>query len=110
MTNHDDRKVWQKLLLAAYSREQRRTPFSAEELVVEAWRRFPDAFGFIADGESFPDSHRVAMEIMGSKPLSKLGYLERVGSKLYRLSTAGTHAARRLGDDKAGETSEKAAL
>lgn len=110
MSSNDNLKVWQKLLLAAYAREQKRSPFSAEELAVEAWRTFRDAFGFVADGESFPDSHRVAMEIMGSKPLSKLGYLERVGSKLYRLSTAGVHAAKRLQEGNSGEGAEKAQL
>lgn len=108
--SNEERRVWQKLLLAAYAREQKSSPFSAEELAVEAWRSFPDAFGFVADAESFPDSHRVAMEIMGSKPLSKLGYLERVGSKLYRLSPAGIHAARRLQEGSNGEGAEKAQL
>lgn len=106
----DERRVWQKLLLAAYSREQKRSPFSAEELAVEAWTSFSEAFGFVADGKSYPDSHRVAMEIMGSKPLSKLGYVERVGSKLYRLSPAGVHAAKRLQEGNHLEGAEKAGL
>jgi len=105
----EERTVWQKLLLAAYARHKQRVPFSAEELTVEAWRMFPGAFGLVADGQSFPDSHRVAMEIMGSKPLSKNGYLEKVGSKLYQLSAAGVHEARRLSGSETG-SSEKAQL
>jgi len=85
----------QKLLLAAKSLEDSgKKPFSAEDLVVAAWKRYPDAFGLAGHLDQnghplYPNSNRVYAEIMGSKPLRKQGFLRKVGSKMYRLTDAG---------------------
>lgn len=98
-----------KLVLAAFDLEERgKRPFSAEDLVVEAWRKFPDAFGLSGhageDGKSiYPDSNRVFAEIMGSKPIRKRGLLRKVGSKMYQLTEAGREYARITGRQEAGE-------
>lgn len=88
-----------KLLIAALEIENSgKTQFSAEDLVVFAWKKFPEAFGLkgYADDEGkplYPDSNRVYAEIMGSKPIRKQGLLKKVGSKLYRLTEAGRNRA-----------------
>ncbi len=98
-----------KLVLAAFDLEERgKRPFSAEDLVVEAWRRFPDAFGLSGhadkDGKPiYPDSNRVFAEIMGSKPIRKRGLLRKVGSKMYQLTEAGREYARVTARQEAGE-------
>jgi len=95
--------VSDKLLLAAYTCEQAgKSPFTAEDLVVSAWRAFPDTFGLkgyaSADGRlCYPDSNRVFAEIMGSKPIRKRGLLVKVGEKLYELTETGRALASRLG-------------
>src|SRR2546426_1543885 len=78
-----------KLLLAAYHLEETgRRPFSAEDLVVAAWRQFPDTFSLAGyrgsdDGQLlYPDSNRVFAEIMGTKPIRKRGLLIKVGNKM----------------------------
>jgi hypothetical protein len=92
--------VTEKLLLAAYELEENgRRPFSAEDLVVSAWQKFPDAFGLAGyrnnDGSlAYPDSNRVFAEIMGSKPIRKRGFLKKVGTKMYQLTEAGREHAR----------------
>src|SRR5918911_2824096 len=102
MERKDQLSVSEKLLLAAYDLEENsRRPFSAEDLVVSAWRKFPDTFGLAGyrggDGElSYPDSNRVFAEIMGSKPIRKRGLLTKVGSKMYSLTEAGRDHARLL--------------
>src|SRR3989337_1721776 len=102
MGHKDLLSISEKLLLAAYSLEEDgRRPFSAEELVVSAWRKFPDAFGLAGhrddDGRlSYPDSNRVFAEIMGSKPIRKRGLLTKVGSKMYQLTEVGREHARLL--------------
>jgi len=84
-----------KVLVAALEIEKMgKDQFSAEDLVVSAWRRFPDAFGlkghFDENGNlKYPDSNRVYAEIMGSKALRKLGFLQKVGPKTYKLTEAG---------------------
>jgi len=108
--------VSDKLLLAAYELEERgRRPFSAEDLVVAAWQKFPDAFGLAGyrgdDARlSYPDSNRVFAEIMGSKPIRKRGFLIKVGHKMYELTEAGRGYARHLSGLSSGSPSEKAAL
>lgn len=100
MTNRDSLSVTDKLLIAAYELEEKgKHPFSAEDLVVGAWSRFPDVFGLSGYQDQqgrpiYPDSNRVFAEIMGAKPVRKRGYLRKVGSKMYQLTEAGREQAR----------------
>jgi hypothetical protein len=100
MKPRDALSIAEKLLLAAYELEESgRRPFSAEDLVVSAWMKFPDAFGLAGyrnnDGSlAYPDSNRVFAEIMGSKPIRKRGFLKKVGTKMYQLTEAGREHAR----------------
>ena len=94
--------VSDKLLLAAYDLEQEgRKSLSAEDLVVAAWKKFPDVFGLSGylDDEgrpAYPDSNRVFAEIMGSKPIRERGLLVKVGNKMYQVTDAGREYARSL--------------
>lgn len=95
-----------KLLLAALDLVQEgRAEFTAEDLVVSAWRKYPDAFGLSGHTDPrgvpmYPDSNRVFAEIMGSKPVRKQGYLRKVGTKMYGLTEAGrSRAASLVGGD-----------
>jgi len=93
--------VSDKLLLAAWHLESElnKSPFSAEDLVVQAWRLFPETFGLSGylneHGKPFyPDSNRVFAEIMGSKPLRRMGLLQKAGQKMYILTESGREHAR----------------
>ncbi len=109
-------KVTEKLLLAAYELEKSgRKPFSAEDLVVFAWRKFPDAFGLAGyrnnDGSlAYPDSNRVFAEIMGSKPIRKRGFLKKVGTKMYQLTESGREHARMFMAEESRSRIQKAGL
>ena len=102
-----------KLVLAAYALgDDGKRPFSAEDLVISAWRQFPDAFGLAGHTDengraTYPDSNRVYMEIMGPKPVLKRGLLKKVGKKQYRLTEAGRAHARFLKSQSVGELVEK---
>ena len=94
--------VGDKLLIAALGLEDRgKRPFSAEDLVVAAWRKFPDVFGLAGYSDEHPDSNRVFVEIMGSKPLRSQGFLARVGEKRYDLTEAGRRRAAALSERQA---------
>lgn len=116
MAGQEKLSVSDKLLLAAFQLEESGTrPFSAEDLVVAAWRMFPDTFGLSGyrDGAGrlcYPDSNRVFAEIMGSKPIRNRGLLIKVGSKIYELTEAGRDLARRLSNQGAAGSIRKAAL
>jgi len=105
-----------KLLLAAYDMTgDGRKAFTAEDLVVAAWRKYPDAFGLAGFADSsgrllYPDSNRVFAEIMGSKPIRKRGFLVKVGQKLYELTEAGRERARMLGSRDMEPDMKKAGL
>jgi hypothetical protein len=91
--------VADKLVAAAHKLTlSGKAPFTAEDLVVAAWRAYPDTFGLPGyagpDGRSlYPDSNRVFAEIMGTKPVRQRGFLVKVGNKLYQLTEAGIHYA-----------------
>lgn len=98
----DGLKVHEKLLLAAAAlTEEGKKTFSAEDLVVEAWRRDPNTFGLAGhvDDEGrplYPNSNRVFAEIMGSKPIRAQGLLVKAGTKMFRLTEAGCQRAAAL--------------
>lgn len=98
-----------KLLLTASDLEQRGIrPFSAEDLVVAAWKKYPDAFALEGYPEH-PDSNRIYAEIMGSKPLRRRGWIVKTGEKRYQLSNAGRLAAeglRWVGDSREGSRAD----
>lgn len=108
--------VSDKLLLAAFELEQHgNRPFSAEDLVVSAWKKFPDTFGLAGHQNEhsqlmYPDSNRVFAEVMGSKPIRKKGFLEKVGSKMYQLTESGRAQARIYLESEFGEPVKKVAL
>lgn len=87
--------VHEKLLLAAATLEdQGNSPFTAEDLVVAAWQLDPEAFGLSghlddAGRPAYPNSNRVFVEIMGSKPIRKQGLLAKSGTKTFRLTESG---------------------
>lgn len=78
------------ILLAARDLEAKGvSPFHLETLVLAAWKRAPVAFGLRGYAEEHPDSNRVLCAIVGRRRLLERGLLERVGPKLYRLTTTG---------------------
>lgn len=106
--------VHEKLLLAAADLEDAGKPrFSAEDLVVAAWRRDPDAFGLAgypdeATGRPrFPNSNRVFAEIMGSKPVRKQGLLVKAAPKTFALTEAGRQRVAQLNGRDIGAGSSK---
>ncbi|OFV91516.1 MAG: hypothetical protein A3H28_06985 [Acidobacteria bacterium RIFCSPLOWO2_02_FULL_61_28] len=107
--------VVDKLVLAAFGLENSgRVPFTAEDLVVSAWKAFPDTFGLPGYADSrgvnqYPDSNRVFAEIMGSKPIRQKGWLAKDGNKLYRLTEAGRQHGSILSRSKSDGT-EKISL
>ena len=81
--------VPEKLLLAALEARKASATFTAEDLVVAAWRLYPDTFGLSGYAEQYPDSNRVLTNIMGTKGMRGKGWLRKVGEKQYRLTSAG---------------------
>lgn len=108
--------VQDKILLAALDLVRLdKTEFSAEDLVVAAWKKYPDTFGLAGyvtkEGVAkYPDSNRVFAEIMGSKPLRKQGHVRKVGRKLYELTDVGRDKAEFLAGIDAENTPSKASL
>jgi len=95
--------VPEKILLAAHQlEEQGQSPFSAEALIVAAWQKYPRTFGLKGYDEQYPDSNKVLSSIMGEKGLARRGWLNKMGQKLYSLSSEGRRAVRRLlqGEDQ----------
>lgn len=81
--------VPEKLLIAALDARKRSPTFTAEDLVVEAWKLYPDTFGLSGYADRHPDSNRVLTNIMGTKGMRGKGWLRKVGEKQYRLTSAG---------------------
>ncbi|HVZ35481.1 MAG TPA: hypothetical protein VG963_23805 [Polyangiaceae bacterium] len=93
----DKLSVVEQLLVAAGDLAAAGKPeFTAEDLVVRAHERFPEAFS-LRGYPQFPDSNRVLTKIMGKEnPLFTRGWLEKTGSKMYRLTAKGLHDLQEL--------------
>jgi len=108
--------IHEKLLISALAiEEEGKERFSSEDLVVMAWKKFPEAFGlsgYVDEKGSplYPNSNRIYAEIMGSKPLRKNGLIKKVGSKMYQLTELGRSRANSLRIIKTENTIEKWAL
>lgn len=63
-------------------------PFTTSELVVAAWRNFPDAFA-MKEYPEYPDSNRVACELAGPKGLPRLGHFKRVAPRTFEMTKKG---------------------
>lgn len=101
--------VPEKLLIAALEARKRSPTFTAEDLVVEAWKLYPDTFGLSGYADRYPDSNRVLTNIMGTKGMRGKGWLRKVGEKQYRLTSAGIsdgEALLRGGPAVAGESAD----
>jgi hypothetical protein len=93
----------QQVLLAAMecSGGDLRKTFTAEELLLAAWKRDPMAWGLRGHESEHPDSERIYVEldrasVRGSNVrggLAGLGLFEKVQQRTYRLTPAGLAAA-----------------
>lgn len=84
------RTVAEQVLLAARQLEDDgQQPFTAEALIVAAWRINPPAFGLKGFTDRYPDSNKVLSVIMGERGLVRQGMLDKVGVKLYALTERG---------------------
>lgn len=95
--------VPEKILLAASHLEDLgESPFSAEALIVAVWRKYPRTFGLKGYEDQYPDSNKVLASIMGERGLTRRGWLDKPGQKLYALTGEGRRMVRRLlqGDDQ----------
>lgn len=98
--NVDEFTVPEKILLAAETLDkQGQSPFSAETLIVESWKRFPKTFGLKGYVEQHPDSNKILSSIMGEKGLVRRGWLVKMGQKLYSLTQDGRRVVRRITQD-----------
>ncbi len=97
------------LLAAADFQVSGQPAFTAEELAIRAWKKFPDSFGMEGHPEH-PDSNRVYTKLMGKKGLVGRGWLMKVGEKRYQLSEAGKIRSKALSTPSMSSTGLRAVL
>lgn len=76
--------------------------FTAEDLVVAAWKFEPSSFGLRGHEEEYPDSNKLYTKIDGRSGLVAKGYLEKAGERTLRLTERGLAAAIRLNHHSGG--------
>ncbi len=84
----------EKLLIAAARLDARGEPeFTTEDLVVEAFKAFPNDF-FLRGHPEYPDNNSVLIQLMGKDArLIVSGWLEKTGTKKFRLTPKGVQDA-----------------
>jgi hypothetical protein len=82
-----------KILVTAVQLDQTRGEFTASELVVQTWLRFPGAFGLPGYVTIYPDANRVFAKLSGKRGLVGRGWLEALSTRRYRVTQAGREAA-----------------
>jgi hypothetical protein len=84
-------KAEKLLVVAGRLTAEGRGNFSAEDLIVRAFQGYPNDFS-LKGYPDFPDSNSVLTQVMGKKaPLIIRGWLEKTGTKQYRLTAKGLH-------------------
>jgi hypothetical protein len=87
----------QQALAAAYSlcKGDLTKTFTAEELLVEAWKCDHSAWGLRGHEDKYPDAEKINKELnrRGEIGLVGQGLLQRVDQMVYRLTVAGLHEA-----------------
>lgn len=107
---HDKLTIAERILLAAKDLQSTGRFFTAEALVVRAWKKFPDHFGLQGYSDQYPDSNRVLTKIMGkTSPLRQKGWISKIGTKEYRLTEVGAINAEEIGDRKTSEKGKRLA-
>lgn len=91
----------QKILLAAAMFGEGETDFAVEDLVVTAWKLYPESFTL--RGHPHPDSSRVQAKIAGSGGLRGLGWLEATDPCRFKVTALGHGVAQELRDLLAGK-------
>jgi hypothetical protein len=84
-----------KVLMAALelSKGDTQNKFTAEELLIQAWKEDKSAFGLRGYENDHPDSNNLYTKLMGKSGLVRLGYLKKIGEKTYTLTEAGLSIA-----------------
>jgi len=82
-----------KILMAAVSIADVRGTFTAEDLIVQVWQKFPESFGLAGYRTRFPDSNRILCKLMGGTGIRSRGWVERVTPETYRVTPAGRQFA-----------------
>jgi hypothetical protein len=92
-----------QVLLAALacSEGELRTTFTAEDLLIQAWKRNNSAWGLRGYEKEHPDPEKIYKELnrRGQSGLVALGLLEQVSPLVFRLTPAGLAAASELNPD-----------
>jgi len=102
-----DLTIAEKLLLASVEERKEGEPFSAEDLVVQSWKMYPDTFGLAGYADDYPDSNRVLTNIMGSKGMRGKGWIQKVGQKQYRVTSEGISEAAQIASKEGSDGTEQ---
>jgi len=81
---------------AAFSEGDVERQFTAEDLVVAAWRQDKQAFGLRGHEENYPDSNKVYTKLDGQAGLVTKGWLQKSGDRTLRLTIGGLARAAEL--------------
>jgi hypothetical protein len=101
----------EKILVAAEQLDKHgRAPFTAETLIVAAWKQFPETFGLRGYIDQYPDSNKVLSSIMGEKGLARRGWLIKLGAKEYGVTREGKRVLARLLNQEEPEPSRTVRL
>ena len=85
----------EKVLLAAFELqgEDLKERFTAEDLLVQAWKQDNGAFGLRNYERDYPDSNKLYTKLDGKDGLVRKGLLKRVADRTYTLTAAGLSMA-----------------
>ncbi len=70
--------------------------FTAEELLVKAWKIDKRAFGLRGFEQEYPDSNILYTKLMGKSGLVRTGFLKKIAGKTYTITEAGLSIASSL--------------
>ena len=98
MVNPQSLTLDEKIFLAAFrlSNGNINHTFTAEDLLIEAWKNDKSAFGLRGYENEYPDSNNLYTKLMGKTGFVSKGYLKKVSNKTYTMTEAGLSIASSL--------------
>ena len=79
----------EKVLLSSYDINKNKSEFSAEDLTVKCWEKFPKEFS-LKGYENFPNSNAVLLHLMNKNgALLKNGWISKKKAKIYKITDTG---------------------
>lgn len=97
-TDTDNHTIPEKLLLAADAVAKLQSPWPLAQLVVTAWKKWPQTFGLEGYEEQYPHSNKVISAMSGERGMVKRGCFTKIAANTFTIAQVGLQAIKLINE------------